>query len=163
MLAYQYHKSYGIKTIVTRAFNHEGPRRGEVFVTSNFAKQIAEIEKGLKEPIIHVGNLDSSRDFTDVRDMVKAYSLAVEKCTPGEVYNICSGKDWKIKEMLDMLLSKSKVKIEVKQDPSRMRPSDVEILLGDCTKFKEKTGWKTTIPFEQTLEDTLNYWRDLVK
>ncbi len=163
MLAYQYHKSYGIKTIVTRAFNHEGPRRGEVFVTSNFAKQIAEIEKCLKEPIIHVGNLESSRDFTDVRDMVKAYTLAVEKCTPGEVYNICSGKDWKIKEMLDKLLSMSKVKIEVKQDPTRMRPSDVEILLGDCTKFKEKTGWKPTIPFEQTLEDTLNYWRDLVR
>ncbi len=159
MLGFQYNKSYGIKTIITRAFNIIGPKSGEKIVIANFAKQIAEIEKGLKEPIIHVGNLESSRDFTDVRDMVKAYSLAVEKCTPGEVYNICSGKDWKIKEMLDMLLSKSKVKIEVKQDPTRMRPSDVEILLGDCTKFKEKTGWKPTIPFDQTLEDTLNYWR----
>ncbi|MFA4819922.1 MAG: GDP-mannose 4,6-dehydratase [Candidatus Aenigmatarchaeota archaeon] len=162
MLAYQYHKSYGLKTIITRAFNHEGPRRGDVFSTSNFAKQIAEIEKGLKEPVIQVGNLNASRDFTDVRDVVRAYVMAVEKCDYGEAYNICSGKTWKISDMLQLLLSMSSKKIEVKQDPARMRPSDVEILLGDSTKFRQQTGWKPEIPFETTMKDLLDYWRKLV-
>src|SRR3989338_2238088 len=160
MLAFQYHKSYGLKTIITRAFNHEGPRRGEVFSTSNFAKQVAEIEKG-KNPVIFVGNLNASRDFTDVRDMVRAYALAVEKCDYGEAYNICSGRAWKISEMLQLLLSMSHKKIEIRQDPARMRPSDVEILLGDYSKFHRKTGWKPEIPFEQTMKDLLDYWRNL--
>ena len=151
-LAIQYNKSYGIKTVVTRAFNHTGPRRGEVFATSNFAKQIAEIEKDKKEPVIHVGNLEAKRDWTDVRDVVKAYLLAVEKCDYGEVYNICSGKTWKISEMLDILLKMSEKKIEIRQDAPRLRPSDVPILLGDCTKFKEKTGWQPKIPFETTIK-----------
>jgi GDP-4-dehydro-6-deoxy-D-mannose reductase len=157
-IAYQYHQSYGIKTVITRAFNHEGPRRGDVFSTSNFAKQIAEIEKG-QEPVIFVGNLDASRDFTDVRDVVRAYTLAVEKCDYGEAYNICSGRAWKISEMLNLLLSLSRKKIEIRQDPNRMRPSDVQILLGDCTKFHKKTGWTPTIPFEKTMKDLLDYWR----
>ncbi|MBU0952460.1 MAG: GDP-mannose 4,6-dehydratase [Elusimicrobia bacterium] len=161
-LGYQYHQSYGIKAIRTRAFNHTGPRRGEVFVTSNFAKQIAEIEKNKKEPVIYVGNLDAKRDFTDVRDMVKAYWIATEKCTPGEVYNICSGKTWAIQEVLDMLLSFSKAKVTVKQEPARMRPSDVLILLGDNTKFCKQTGWKPEIPFEKTMRDLLDYWRERV-
>ena len=161
-LALQYHRSYGIKTVVTRAFNHTGPRRGEVFVTSNFAKQIAEIEKGKKEPIIHVGNLEAKRDFSDVRDIVKAYLLAAEKCDNGEIYNICSGKAWAISEVLDMLIKMSNVKVDVKQDPSRLRPSDVPNLVGDYTKFKEKTGWKPEIPFEITLRDLLDYWRERV-
>ena len=161
MLAYQYHKSYGLKTVITRAFNHEGPRRGEVFSTSNFAKQIAEIEKG-KEPVIHVGNLNASRDFTDVRDVVRAYVISTEKCDYGEAYNICSGKAWKISDMLNLLLSMSQKKIEVRQDPTRMRPSDVEILLGDSTKFNQKTGWAPKIPFETTMKDLLDYWRKLV-
>ena len=160
-LSYQYYKSYGMKIVVTRGFNHTGPRRGDVFVTSSFAKQIAEIEKG-KDPVMYVGNLDSSRDFTDVRDMVKAYLLALEKCDPGEVYNVCSGKTIKISELLNLLLSMTKKKIEVRQAPERMRPSDVEILQGDCSKFKKKTGWKPTIPFEKTMEDLLNYWRERV-
>jgi GDP-4-dehydro-6-deoxy-D-mannose reductase len=159
LLGYQYYKSYKLYIVRTRGFNHSGPRRGEVFVESNFPKQIAEIEKGLKEPVIHVGNLEAKRDFTDVRDMVRGYWLSLEKCDPGEVYNICSGRAFKIKEVLDILLSLSKVKVEVKQDPTRMRPSDVPILLGDHTKFSEKTGWQPTIPFEKTLEDILNYWR----
>jgi GDP-4-dehydro-6-deoxy-D-mannose reductase len=159
LLGYQYYKSYRLYIVRTRGFNHSGPRRGEVFVESNFPKQIAEIEKGLKEPVIHVGNLEAKRDFTDVRDMVRGYWLSLEKCDAGEVYNICSGKAYKIKEVLDILLSLSKVKVEVKQDPTRMRPSDVPILLGDHTKFSEKTGWQPTIPFEKTLEDILNYWR----
>ena len=161
-LALQYHRSYGIKTVVTRAFNHTGPRRGEVFVTSNFAKQIAEIEKGKKEPIIHVGNLEAKRDFSDVRDIVKAYLLAEEKCDNGEIYNICSGKAWAISEVLDMLIKMSNVKVDVKQDPSRLRPSDVPNLVGDYTKFKEKTGSKPEISFEITLRDLLDYWRERV-
>lgn len=161
-LAYQYHQSYGMKIIRTRGFNHTGPRRGEPFVCSNFAKQVADIEAGKKDPVIYVGNIESQRDFTDVRDMVRGYYLAVQKCEPGEVYNICSGKAVIIKDVLDKLIKMAKVEITIKEDPERMRPSDVTILLGDCSKFKEATGWDTEIPFEQTLEDLLNYWRERV-
>lgn len=161
-LGYQYHQSYGMKIVRTRGFNHTGPRRGEVFVTSNFAKQIAEIEKGKKEPIIEVGNLDAQRDWTDVRDMVRAYQLSVQKCEYGEVYNICSEKAVKISDMLDLLLSFSRVKPKIVKYPSRMRPSDVPVLLGDCLKFKKATGWKPQIPFKKTMEDLLNYWRERV-
>lgn len=162
LLGYQYYQSHKLNIVRTRTFNHEGPRRGDVFVTSNFAKQIAEIEKKKKPPVLHVGNLDARRDYTDVRDIVRAYWLATEKCVAGEVYNICSGRDWTIKDMLNYLLSLSKIKVEIKQDPARMRPSDVQILLGDCTKFTKQTGWKPEIPFEKTLEDTLNYWRERI-
>ena len=162
-LAYQYFMSYGLKIIRTRGFNHTGPRRGEPFVCSNFAKQIAEIEKKKKEPVIYVGDIESQRDFTDVRDMVRAYYLSVQKCEPGEVYNICSEKAILIREVLDILIGMSDKKIEIKQDPKRMRPSDVKVLLGDCIKFKEETGWKTEINFNQTLEDLLEYWRKKVK
>ena len=159
LLAYQYFRSYGLKTIRTRGFNHTGPRRGEVFVTSNFAKQIASIEAGLKEPVIRVGNLDSQRDFTDVRDMVRAYWLAVTKAKPGEVYNVASGKAVTIRELLDRLLALSDTEVDVQVDPERLRPSDVEILLGDFSKFHADTGWEPTIPLEQTLKDTLDFWR----
>jgi GDP-4-dehydro-6-deoxy-D-mannose reductase len=162
LLGYQYHMSYDLNIIRTRAFNHTGPRRGDVFVSSNFAKQIAMIEKGAKEPVIEVGNLDARRDFTDVRDMVKAYWLALEKGVPGEVYNLGSGKDVTIRKMLDMLLEHSNVKIDVRQDPSRMRPSDVEVLLADTTKFHELTGWVPEIPLSKTLGDLLDYWRERV-
>lgn len=162
MLGYQYFKSYGMKIIRTRAFNHTGPRRGEVFVCSTFAKQIARIEKGKQKPMIKVGNLSAKRDFTDVRDVVNAYLLAVLKGDPNEVYNICSGKTWEIKKVLEVLLSFSKTKINIKKDPTRMRPSDVPILWGDCSKFKRRTAWKPKIPFEQTLKDLLNYWRERV-
>jgi len=159
LLGYQYWMSWKLDCVRTRGFNHEGPRRGPVFVASDFAKQIADIEKGRRAPVLSVGNLEAKRDFTDVRDMVKAYWLALEKCEPGEVYNICSGKAWVIRDMLDLLLSLSKTKIEVRQDPARLRPSDVQILLGDASKFEKATGWKTTIPFEQTLRDMLEFWR----
>ena len=130
-------------------------------MTSAFAKQIAEIERGEKEPIIYVGNLESKRDFMDVRDAVRAYWLASEKCKFGEPYNICSGKTRSIKSMLDTLLALSKVKnIKIIQDPERMRPSDVPILLGNYSKFKRQTGWQPKIKFEKTMKDLLNYWRD---
>jgi len=159
LLAFQYHRSYGLRVVRTRGFNHTGPRRGEVFVTSCFAKQIAEIELGMREAVINVGNLDAKRDFTDVRDVVRAYWLALEKGKPGEVYNIGSGKAHSIKEILDILLSMSRVRMEVRVDPERMRPSDVPILLADSSKFHKLTGWEPRIPLRKTLEDLLNYWR----
>ena len=154
-----YHMSYKLHVVVTRAFNHTGPRRGEVFATSNFAKQIAEIEAGKVTPTLKVGNLEAQRDFSDVRDVVKAYWLAMEKGAPGEAYNICSGRTIRIGDMLEILLGMSAREIDVQQDPSRMRPSDVPVLLGDCGKFRELTGWEPEIPLEKTLEDLLNYWR----
>ena len=161
-LGYQYYESYRVKVIRTRGFNHTGRRRGDVFSESTFAKQIAEIEVGKKEPVVYVGNLDAVQDYTDVRDMVKAYYLAVQKCQPGEVYNIASGRGWKIGDVLKLLLSKSKVKIKVKPDKDRMRQSDVEVLIGDASRFRKKTGWKAEIPFTKTMEDLLNYWRERV-
>jgi len=162
LLGYQYHESYGLFVVRTRAFNHTGPRRGDVFVSSNFAKQIALIEKGLKEPVIDVGNLEARRDFTDVRDIVKGYWLALEKGEPGEVYNLGTGKDITIRGMLDKLLSLTDLEIEVRKDRERMRPSDVMVLRADITKFTERTGWEPTIPLDKTLEDLLNYWRERV-
>ena len=162
LLAYQYYMSYKPNVVRTRAFNHTGPRRGDVFVCSEFAKRIAEIEKGHKKPVILVGNLDAQRDFTDARDIVKAYWLGLDKCKPGEVYNICTGRAYKISEVLDILISLSKAKIEVGKDPAKMRPSDVPYLGGDSTKFRKATGWKPEIPFERTLTDLLNYWREKV-
>lgn len=159
MLGYQYWMSWQVDSVRTRAFNHEGPRRGPVFVASDFAKQIADIERGRKPPLVQVGNLDAKRDFSDVRDIVRAYWLALEKGEPGEVYNIATGRAWTIREVLDLLLSMTDRKIEVRQDPARLRPSDVPMLLGDATKFVNVTGWQPTIPFEQTLRDMLDYWR----
>jgi GDP-4-dehydro-6-deoxy-D-mannose reductase len=159
LLGYQYFMSYGMDVVRTRGFNHTGPRRGPVFVCSDFAKQIVDIEKGKKDPVLHVGNLDAKRDFTDVRDTVRAYLLALEKGKPGEVYNICQEKCWTIRETLDMLISMSDADISVELDESRLRPSDVPILLGDCSRFRNDTGWKPEIPFETTLKDILDYWR----
>lgn len=163
LLAYQYHRSYGLYTVRTRTFNHEGPRRGESFVLSNFAKQIAEIEKGLKPPVLEVGNLEAIRDFTDVRDIVVAYRLALEHGEPGQVYNIGSGQPIRIKDALTKLLNLTTAVIEVKQDPSRMRPSDVLILHADASEFQKKTGWKPKVPFDQTLQDMLDFWRHSIQ
>lgn len=162
LLGYQYHMSYGLDVVRTRAFNHSGPRRGDVFVDSNFCKQVAMIEKGRQEPVLKVGNLEARRDFTDVRDMVVGYWMALEKGEPGEVYNLGSGKDITIQRLLDMLLELTPAEIEVRQDPERMRPSDVMILLADISKFSDLTGWEAEIPFEKTLEDLLAYWRERV-
>jgi len=162
LLAYQYYMSYNLNVVRTRAFNHTGLRRGDVFVCSDFAKQIAEIESGKKKPIMFVGNLEAQRDFTDVRDMVRAYWLALEKGKSGEVYNICSGRVYRISEVLGILIGLSSVKIEVKNDPARMRPSDVPYLGGDNSKFRDATGWKPEIHFWETLRDLLNYWRERI-
>jgi GDP-4-dehydro-6-deoxy-D-mannose reductase len=163
MLAYQYFDSHKLRVIRTRAFNHEGPRRGEVFVTSNFAKQVAEIEAGLAPPVLRVGNLSARRDWSHVKDVVRAYWLSVHHCKPGEDYVIASGTARSIQEMVDFLLSQTKVKIEVETDPARMRSSDVKVVEGDPRKFKAATGWVPEFSFEDMILDILNYWRDLVK
>lgn len=164
MLALQYFLSWKIKTIRTRMFTHEGPKRGEVFAPSNFAKQIAAIEAGLQRPIVMVGNLNSVRTFMDVRDAVKAYWLLVNKCTPGEVYNIGGVETMTIGDMLNKLISFSKKKnIEIKVDPKRLRPSDVTLQIPSVDKFVQQTGWKPTVKFDQTLKDMLDYWRDYYK
>lgn len=164
LMGFQYWKSYGLSIVRSRAFNHSGPRRGEVFVTSNFAKQIAEIEAGRREPVIQVGNLTPRRDFSDVRDIVRGYWLLLERGEPGDVYNLCSGKAWSIQQVLDFLLSQSRVgKVSVQEDPARLRPSDVPHLVGDAGKIEKVLGWRTEIPFEQTLKDLLDYWRQRLK
>lgn len=142
LLGYQYWKSFGLHVVRTRGFNHTGPRRGEVFVTSNLARQIAEIQSGRREPVVSVGNLGAVRDFTDVRDMVRGYWLALERGEPGEVYNLCSGRGYPIGQVLEILLGFAGTKVEVREDPGRLRPSDVEILIGDCSRFHGLTGWQ---------------------
>lgn len=163
MIAYQYFISYGIKTIRTRMFTHTGPRRGEVFVCSSFANQIARIEKGLQEAILYVGNLKSVRAFADVRDTVRAYWILVNKCSPGEVYNIGGTRSMTVKKMLSILLGMTDRRIKIKVDSSRLRPSDVTLQIPDISKFQKLTKWKPEIPFEITLKDLLNYWRDKYK
>ncbi len=162
-MAYQYFKSYGVHTVVTRGFNHAGPRRGHVFSTGTFARQIALIEAGRTEPVIYVGDLTTKRDWADVRDVVRAYWLALDKAEAGEVYNVGRGRTWSIGEMLNILLSHSTVKIRTREDPARLRPSDVPILWADASKFHKATGWEPKIPFEDTLRDELDHWRELVR
>jgi len=164
MLAFQYWLSWKIKTIITRMFTHTGPRRGEPFIVSNFAKQIAAIEARQQEPVIKVGNLKSIRTFLDVRDAVKSYWLIVNKCPAGEVYNIGGVETMAVGEMLNKLLKLSTVKdIKVEVDPTRLRPSDVTLQIPSMDKFQKATDWKPEIKFEKTLEDTLNYWRQIYK
>jgi len=164
MAALVYWTNFGIKTLRTRAFTHTGPRRTMLSAECNFARQIALIEKGKQEPIIYHGNLDSIRTWTDVRDMAEAYYQLVRKCKPGEVYNICGETVKTIGEMLDYLISLSPMKNEIKkiQDPKLMRPHDVSLQVADCSKFKNETNWKQKISFEQTMQDLLNWWRQIV-
>lgn len=162
MVGYQYYKNYGLRIIRTRAFNITGPGEKENFVCSNFARQITLIEKGKQEPTIYVGNLEAKRDFIDVRNVVKAYWLALDKGISGEVYNLCSGKAHSIGEMLNILLQMAKKDIVVKQEPKRMRPSDIPLQVGSFEKFHKQTGWMPTISLVQILKDLLNYWRQKV-
>lgn len=139
--------------------HNTGPRRGEVFAASSFARQIARIEAGLQEPVVKAGNLESVRTFADVRDTVKAYWLLVNKCPPGEVYNIGGKTNMTIGKMLNLLLSMTDKKIKTEIDPALIRPSDVTLQIPDCSKFQKQTGWEPVIPFENTLRDLLDYWR----
>lgn len=163
MLGYQYARSYGMKIVRTRAFNHSGPRRHEGFAEATFSIQIAQIEKGLREPVIEHGNLTPIRDMTHVKDVVRAYWMSLDgSCEWGEVYNICSGNNPRIQDMLDYLLSLSSVNITTREDPTRMRPSDVPILIGDSTRFREATGWEPRYTWQETLTACLDYWREQV-
>jgi GDP-4-dehydro-6-deoxy-D-mannose reductase len=160
MLAYQYYKSYNMDIVRVRSFNLTGPGRPPTYALSSFAHQISEIEKNKSENTISVGNLDVKRDYTDVRDAVKAYYKVALNAKSGEVYNLCSGKEYKLKDLLNILISLSNVEINVKIDSSKYRPSDLPVMLGDNTKIKNEIGWVPEIDIYTTLSDLLNYWRN---
>jgi GDP-4-dehydro-6-deoxy-D-mannose reductase len=162
LLAYQYYASHRLRTIRLRPFNHIGPRQSEQFVVSAFAAQIARIEAGSQAPIMRVGNLAAERDFTDVRDMVRAYALAARHARVPLAYNIGSERCVSIRWLLDTLLTFSARDIAVEPDPARMRPADVPQVVSDSRRFREHTGWEPRIPIEQTLFDVLEYWRGQV-
>jgi GDP-4-dehydro-6-deoxy-D-mannose reductase len=160
LLGYQYFKSYGLPIVRARAFNHEGPRRSDAFLTSSVARQIAEIEIGARTPVLRVGNLEARRDYTDVRDVVRGYWLLLERGEPGEVYNLCSGRAWTVQALVDFLIGQALASpIDIHRDPERLRPSDVPVLIGDGNKIRKAVGWRPQIPLEQTLLDILGYWR----
>jgi len=163
MIALQYFLSYGIKTVRTRMFTHTGPRRGDVFAESAFAKQVAEVEAGIRCNPIRVGNLNSVRTFADVRDAVRAYWLLLEKCPPGEVYNIGGTRTMTVGEMLELLKGMARCQIEHQVDPGLLRPSDVTLQIPDTSKFQAATGWKPEISLEETLTNLLNYHRSRVQ
>ena len=150
------------RIIVTRPFNHAGPRQAAAYVTSSFARQIAEAEAGIREPVLQVGNLDARRDITDVRDTVRAYRLLMEGGVPRRPYNVCRGEAYRVGDLLDTLVRSARVRIEVKTDPARLRPNDNPVVLGDPTRLRSDTGWTAQLPIERTLGDLLDYWRVLV-
>jgi GDP-4-dehydro-6-deoxy-D-mannose reductase len=158
-LALLYGPAGGLRVVLTRTFHHTGPGRGEAFAESSFARQIAEIEAGLRPPILKVGNLDAVRDFADVRDVVRAYWLLLEKGEGGVAYNVCSGTGRPVRRVLDMLLAGSSARIDVSVDPERLRPSDVPAQVGDPSRLRRATGWEAKIPLERTLRDLLDDWR----
>lgn len=162
MVALQYFLSHGIRTLRTRMFTHTGPRRGPVFAESAFARQIARIEAGLETGPVLVGNLESVRTFADVRDAVRAYWLLLERCPPGEVYNIGGERTMTIGAMLDLLKSMARCPIAHRVEPSLLRPSDVTLQIPDTGRFRAATGWRPSIPVETTLADLLEYHRDRV-
>mgnify|MGYP006071718341 FL=1 len=158
-----YAQAYGMDVMMVRAFNHVGPNQSPIFVVADFCKQTAEIEAGLKEPVIKVGNLSARRDFSDVRDVVRAYVELMEKGKAGETYNVGSGNAVEIRKILDMILCRSKKEIRVEVEPSRMRPVDVPVIEADISKLKTCTGWEQKITLEETIQDTLEYWRQKLK
>ena len=159
MIGSIYSKAYDLELVMVRAFNHIGPGQAPMFVVSDFCKQVAEIEKGLRKPVMKVGNLAAKRDFTDVRDVVKAYVMLVQMGKAGETYNVGRGDAREIREILDMIVSMSKTEIKVEIDPNKIRPVDVPIIEADITKLNQLTGWTPLIPLEQTVQETLDYWR----
>ena len=161
-LALQYALSREMAVVRTRTFPHTGPGRGAAFAESSFARQIAEVEAGRRRPVLEVGNLDAIRDFTDVRDVVRAYWMLLERGNPGEVYNVCSGRGRSIGDVLRALLEISGVHVDLKVDRERLRPSDLPALVGDPTRLREATGWEPRVPLEQTFRDLLDHWRERV-
>jgi GDP-4-dehydro-6-deoxy-D-mannose reductase len=161
-LGLQYFLSHKVATILVRPFNHIGPRQSTGFVAADFASQIAEIEAGLQPPDVKVGTLDVSRDLTDVRDVVRGYYLALTRGEPGEVYNLGSEREHTVRALLETLISLAKLNVRIVSDPERMRSSDVPRIVADCRKLRARTGWRAEIPFEQSLRDLLEYWRQRV-
>jgi GDP-4-dehydro-6-deoxy-D-mannose reductase len=149
----------GLPVVVTRSFNHIGPRQHPSFFASSFARQIARIEAGLAEPVLKVGNLAARRDLTDVRDTVRAYGALIAGGQAGEVYNVCSGRAYRVQEILDQLLARARVPISVVVDPALYRPNDVPVVLGSYNRLHNELGWAPEIPIERTLDDLLEYWR----
>ncbi len=162
LLGLQYFISHHLHVVRVRPFNHTGPGQSDLFAASSFARQIAEIEAGRREPILLVGNLEAKRDFTDVRDVVRAYHLLLERGVPGEVYNLGSGRSVTVRYVLELLLAHSRVEIEVHTDQARLRPSDNPELVCDCSKAAA-LGWQPAIPLERTVKDLLDYWRERVR
>jgi GDP-4-dehydro-6-deoxy-D-mannose reductase len=145
--------------LLARSFNHAGPRQSPSYVTSSFARQIAEIEAGLRDPVLQVGNLESRRDITDVRDTVRAYRRMIDAAVPGRPYNVCSGRAYRVADLLDRLIEMAAVHVRIEVDPTRLRPSDTPVLLGDPSRLQQDTGWRPEIPIDRTLGDLLEYWR----
>ena len=159
MLGKIYSNAYDMDIMSVRAFNHIGPKQSPLFVVADFCKQVAEIEKELKEPVIRAGNLKAKRDFTDVRDVVRAYTLLMKKGKKGETYNVGSGKAFEIEEILKVILKLSTVEINVEIDKDRLRPDDIPIIEADINKIQKGVGWKKEIDLEVTLKETLEFWR----
>ena len=161
-LAMQYRYSHGLDVIAVRPFNHIGPGQRPSFVLSSFASQIAEIEQGKRVPVIDAGNMSAQRDFTDVRDTVRAYYMITRFADAGRIYNVCSGQPRSIQSVFDLMVQMSRVSIEVRNDPGKYRVVDTPVSYGDNSLVRQETGWEPQIPFEQTVSDILNYWRDKV-
>jgi GDP-4-dehydro-6-deoxy-D-mannose reductase len=159
MLGLQYALSHGMNVIRVRPFNHFGPGQSDRFVLSSFARQVAQAERGLTEPVVLTGNLDVRRDFLDVRDVVRAYRLAILHGESGEVYNIARGSANRIGDLLESLIAMASVPVDIRRDPARMRPADTPLMVGDASKLRSATGWEPTVPIDVTLRDTLSYWR----
>jgi GDP-4-dehydro-6-deoxy-D-mannose reductase len=153
----------GQRVLLSRSFNHVGPGQAPVFFAASFARQIALAEAGHAAPVIAVGNLDARRDLTDVRDTVRAYRALVASGTPGRPYNVCSGRAYRIGDILDLLLERARVRVEVRLDPARLRPHDVPLVVGHPGRVLGETGWAATIPMERTLDDVLEDWRERVR
>jgi GDP-4-dehydro-6-deoxy-D-mannose reductase len=160
MLGRVYFNAFKMNIVMTRAFNHIGPGQSPIFVVSDFCRQMVEIEKGRSEPVIRVGNTTVQRDFTDVRDIVRAYALLMQQGAAGETYNISSGKSVSIQAILDIILAQSGGKIRVETDQKRLRPSDTAALATDSSKLRELTGWENQISLEQSINDTILYWKE---
>jgi GDP-4-dehydro-6-deoxy-D-mannose reductase len=158
--ALQYHASYGLHTVVTRSFNHVGPRQGDRCSIQTFCRQMAQVEAELQPPVISVGNLEPRRDFTHTRDVARALWLLLERGAPGEVYNLCSGQATRIGDIVELVLRHGRRPAEVRVDPARMRPSDEPLLMGDNSKLRAATGWAPEIGVEQIVVELLDYWRD---
>lgn len=159
LCALQYHLSHRLDVVVARPFNHIGPGQREHFVVSDFARQIALIEAGKQEPVMRLGNMAAQRDFTDVRDVARAYLALIRFADGGRAYNVCSGTPRSIQSILDLMFSMTSARITVETDPARFRPVDTPISYGDPSRLREATGWTPAIPFEQTIADVLNDWR----